>query len=128
MGLGFKGDTGNHHSISENLDTLKNDYGFHDGYFGNKSSSNPQRDRRNIVSDNPIETAKDFYDKIANGGIEKELDNGKGFMASMSDGTIITWRPISSSKDKSPAVDINIIFSKDHGGIKQQKIHFVKGK
>lgn len=128
MGLGFKGDTGHHHSISENLDTLKNDYGFHDGYFGNQSSSNPQSDRRNIISDDPMKTAKDFYDKIAHGGVEKELDNGKGFMASMSDGTIITWRPVSSSKDKSPAVDINIIFSKDHGGIKQQKIHFVKGK
>ena len=34
MGLGFKGDTGHHHSISENIESIKIKYGFSKGYFG----------------------------------------------------------------------------------------------
>ncbi len=128
MGLGFKGDTGHHHSISENIESIKIKYGFSKGYFGEQSGTNGKIDRRNIVSSDPQKTAKEFYDEIANGGIEHKLDNGKGYVTSMSDGTIITWRPVSSSNDKSPAVDINIIYSNDHGGVNQQKIHFVKRK
>lgn len=128
MGLGFKGDAGHYHSIRENLDTVKNAYGFNNGYFGEPSSSNVKNNRRNIVSNDPQSTAKEFYDKIAYGGKENKLENGKGYMTSLKDGTIITWRPLSSSSDGSPAVDINIIYSTDHCGIKQQKIHFVKGK
>ncbi len=44
----------------------------------------------------------------------------------MSDGTIITYRRYTRS-DNLPAVDINIRKSTDSGGIKSQKIHFVKG-
>ncbi|MCF0106641.1 MAG: hypothetical protein HUJ53_07765 [Holdemanella sp.] len=46
---------------------------------------------------------------------------------SESDGTIITYREVSSS-DGSPAVDINIKKSTDSSGVKSQKIHFVKKK
>lgn len=123
MGLGFKGDTGHHHSISENLDTLKNDYGFHNGYFGEKGKSTHDS-TRNIKSDDPLHESKKFYDKIAHGGIEDELPNGKGHMTKMSDGSVITYREYKSS-DGSPVVDINVKSSKDNGGIKQQKIHFV---
>lgn len=45
----------------------------------------------------------------------------------MVDGTIITFRPISSS-DGSPAVDINIKGSDNHGKLKAQKIHFTEVK
>ena len=45
----------------------------------------------------------------------------------LSDGSVITWRNISHS-DGSPAVDINVERSSDSDGIKQQKIHFVKGR
>ena len=125
MGLGFKGDTGHHHSISENIDSLKNDYGFNNGYFGCPSNTNKNRNKRNISSDDPQQTATDFYNKIACGGIESKLPNGKGHMTEMSDGTIITYREYKSS-DGSPVVDINVLYSNDSGGIKQQKIHFVK--
>ena len=43
----------------------------------------------------------------------------------MSDGTVITMRKVSTS-DGTPAVDINIEHSRGSGGIKSQKIHFVK--
>ncbi|MBO4604233.1 MAG: hypothetical protein J5657_02895, partial [Clostridiales bacterium] len=82
-----------------------------------------------IKSDNPSVTAKDFYDRIAHGGIENEIidrnGNIKGAKTKMADGTIVTWREISNS-DGSPAVDINIKKSTDSGGLKFQKIHFVK--
>lgn len=45
----------------------------------------------------------------------------------MSDGTIITYREVSSS-DASPAVDINIKKSTNPSGVKSQKIHFIKKK
>jgi hypothetical protein len=43
----------------------------------------------------------------------------------MADGTIITWRKISSS-DGSPVIEINISGSTHSGGLKKQKIHFVE--
>lgn len=39
--------------------------------------------------------------------------------------TIVSYRKVSSS-DITPAVDINIKKSKESGGVKQQKINFVK--
>lgn len=124
MGLGFKGDTGHHHSISENIVSLKSDYEFHNGYFGDKGISSYDS-TRNIKTDRPLQESKNFYDKIAYGGIESELPNGKGYMTEMSDGSIITYREYESS-DGSPVVDINIKYSNDSSTIKQQKIHFVK--
>lgn len=58
-------------------------------------------------------------------GIEMDLDNGKGKITYMADGSIITFRPITKS-DNYPAVNINISRSTDYGGIKTQKIHFGK--
>lgn len=124
MGHGYKGDTGHHHSIMENLSSLKSEYKYHNGYFGN-----PDRGRdfvRNIKSDDPVKTAQDFYDKAAHGGVEKQMNNGKGVYTKMKDGSILSYREVSSS-DGSPAVEINIKQSSDHGDIKYQKIHFVKG-
>jgi hypothetical protein len=124
MGRGYKGDTGHHHSIVENLSSLVAEYDYNNGYFGTKGEG---RDFvRNIYSDDPVKTALSFYEKAAYGGIEREMDNGKGVYAKMSDGTIISYREVSSS-DGSPAVEINIKKSDAHGGIKYQKIHFVKG-
>lgn len=36
MGHGYKGDTGHHHSIRENLPSLTSSYDYHNGYFGEK--------------------------------------------------------------------------------------------
>ena len=124
MGHGYKGDTGHHHSITENLSLLKSDYKYQNGYFGD-----PGQGRsfvRNIKSSNPAKSAKDFYDKVAHGGIEKQMSNGKGVYTKMKDGSILSYRAVSTS-DGSPAVEINIKQSNDHGEIKYQKIHFVKG-
>ena len=68
MGHGYKGDTGHHHSITENLPSLISSYSYHNGYFGKKGQG---RDFvRNISSANPVKTAQDFYDKAAHGGPE----------------------------------------------------------
>lgn len=128
MGLGYKGDTGHHHSVSENLPDLKKDYPLRNGYFGSKADSKDDR-VRHILSPDPVTTAKDFYDRISNGGIESDIvdknGNIKGATTKMADGTVVTWREVSSS-DGTPAVDINIKKSTDSGGLKAQKIHFVK--
>lgn len=124
MGHGYKGDTGHHHSITENLPSLTSNYGYHNGYFGVKGQGTNYV--RNIASDNPVETARDFYDKASHGGIERPLDNGRGLYTKMKDGTILSFREVSAS-DGTPAVEINIKKSSDHGDVKYQKIHFVKG-
>ena len=80
---------------------------------------------RNIKSDDPVKTAQDFYDKAAHGGIKKEMNNVKGVYTKIKDGSILSYREVSSS-DGSPAVEINIKQSTDHGDIKYQIIHFVK--
>ena len=124
MGHGYKGDTGHHHSLSENLPSLMKKYKYANGYFGEHGQG---RDFvRNIKCADPVSVAKDFYDTAAHGGKEQEMDNGKGYITKMKDGSILSFREVSSS-DGSPAVEINIKHSSDHGGIKYQKIHFVKG-
>jgi len=125
MGHGYKGDTGHHYSITENLSSLTSSYDYHNGYFGEKGQG---RDFvRNISSADPVKTVQEFYDKAAHGGIERPMTNGKGHYTKMKDGLILSYREVSSS-DGTPAVEINIKKSTDHGGIKYQKIHFVKGR
>lgn len=71
-------------------------------------------------------SAKDFYNKLASGGLEKRV-NGNMKITRMSDGTVITMRRVSYS-DGTPVVDINIKPSSHTGGVKGQKIHFVLEK
>ena len=125
MGV-YKGGTKYYHNISENISTTSKFYDYSDGYFGKKSK---KRDNyaRIIESSNPLKTSRDFYNKIAYGGEETPLSNGKGTRTSTEDGTIITYRSTSSS-DGSPAIDINIEKSTNTGGLKKQKIHFVEVK
>lgn len=123
MGHGFIGDTGHHHTIAENIDNLKKSYSYANGYFGEKGQG--RHFTRNIYSNNPLETAKDFYAKAACGGIAHQMSNHKGEIAKMKDGTIISFRSVTSSVG-SPAVEINISSSTDTGGLKRQKIHFAK--
>ena len=123
MGHGYKGNTGHYHSISENLDILKSNYLYNNGYFGEKGQG--RSFVRNMAAPDPIKTAKDFYDKAAYGGIERIMENGKGSYTKMSDGTILSFRQISSS-DGSPAVEINIKNSSNHNELKYQKIHFIR--
>lgn len=118
----FNGGTTTHHSISDNVKGLKEKYKYSNGYFGEKGQG---RDfTRNIASKNPVKTAKEFYDAAAKGGIEKV--HAKGKVTRLSDGTIISYRKISTS-DGTSVVEINIRQSTANGGVKYQKIHFVKG-
>ncbi len=119
----YKGGTIKHHSISDNINSLKSNYKYSNGYFGDKGQG---RDfTRNISSTDPIKTAVDFYDKASFGGIE--TTHSKGKYTKLSDGTIMSYREISSS-DGSPVVEINIRQSANNAGVKYQKIHFVKGR
>ena len=123
MGTGYKGNADYHHSISENVGTLKENYKFSNGYFGDPGQG--RTFTRNVASDDPAAAAKDFFDKAAYGGIVSQMKNGKGETVKMKDGTIISYREVSKS-DGTPAVEINISNSNDPAGIKKQKIHFVK--
>ncbi|MBR2801374.1 MAG: hypothetical protein IKE21_02115 [Erysipelotrichaceae bacterium] len=123
MGLTFKGGAKRHFAITENIPEVASSYPYKEGYFGEPGTSSKVRV---ILSNDPAATGKDFYDKIAHGGIEQAMPNGKGFVTKMSDGTIISFRPTTKS-DNNPGVDINIEKSADHGSLKQQKIHFEKG-
>lgn len=131
MGTGYKGNSLTFRSIRENVSRTKMLFSFSDGLFGDKGKS---RDSfiRNITADDPAAAAKEFYDLIAYGGIEsvlldKKTGYTKGMITKMADGSVIAWREISVS-DGSPAVDINIERSSDKNVVRQQKIHFVKGK
>lgn len=128
MGV-YKGGADHYHSISENISSVASDYNLHDGLFGDRGKGS-SRKIRNISSDNPAVTAKDFYDKIAYGGIEQQLfkkdGSPNGWTTRMADGSIINWRPVSSSSDQSPAIDIFVETKATNGAITTQKIHFVK--
>lgn len=124
MGTGYKSEIRHFNSIGDNLGKIANKYQYFNGYFGSKGDSSI-KETRHIESDDPIITSKDFYSRLAYGGIEEPLSNGKGAITKMKDGSVITYRRISSS-DGTPAVDINIRKSSDSSGVKQQKIHFVK--
>ena len=125
MGTGYKGNSISYRRISENLSMLKSEYNYDKGYFFEQGKGRDYT--RNSYSADPLKMAIDFYDKISYGGLEQDLKNGKGQYTKMADGTIITFRKTSSS-DGSPAIDINISYSNDTGGIKKQKIHFGKEK
>lgn len=99
-------------------------YQYENGRFGVSSPSTGNK-TRNIASPDPVGTAKDFYDRIALGGIEQSFNGGKLKVTRMADGTHVSWRLISHS-DGTPVVEINIDHSTHTGGIKDQKIHFVE--
>lgn len=125
MGTEYKGGTKTYHSVGQNIMIASSSFPYKNGYFGSSSPSTGSK-TRNIKSDNPQATAKTFYNKIALGGIEKSYNNGKVHVTKMADGTQITFRETSNS-DGTPVCDINIKHSSHTGGIKQQKIHFIKG-
>lgn len=66
-----------------------------------------------------------FFELAGNGGVFKTLDNGRGIVSKLEDGTVISFRKISTS-DGTPVVEINIRQSKSILQIKGQKIHFVE--
>lgn len=123
MGTGYKGGAIDYHSFSDNVPTLKEKHSFSNGYFGEKGQG--RNFTRNIASEDPVSAAKDFFDTAAYGGVVSKMNNGKGETVKMKDGTIISYREVSSS-DGSPAVDINVLKSTADLDVKYQKIHFIK--
>ncbi len=133
MGVQYKTETTMFHSIEDNLDKLKLKYPVNsEGYFGNPGHGRSHT--RNIESENPLETAKDFFNNIAEGGkkeilYDRKTGKEKGIVVQMRDGTFISFREISTS-DGSPVVEINIDSSNSERAKKEiqtQKIHFIKG-
>ena len=127
MGTCFKGHSKYYRSIGQNILLASSKYHYENGRFGISSPSTGNK-TRNIISVDPLSTAKDFYDKIAYGGKETIYKDGKIRITQMADGSVITMRPISSSPDGSPVVEINISNSSHTGGLKEQKIHFIGEK
>ena len=124
MGTTYKGNAAYYRSVGQNILPTASKYPYRNGRFGENSPSTGNK-TRNIASADPLGTAKDFYDRIAYGGKETIYDGGDRRITQMADGTIISWRKISSS-DGSPVVEINISRSSHTGGLKKQKIHFVE--
>lgn len=127
MGTFYKGGTKTYRSFMENLELISIVYPINtSGYFGEIGKSNSVAIRQ-IFSDDPVKEAQSFYEKLSFGGIEENLPNGKGKKTTLRDGTIIVYREKTSTPD-SPAVEINVRYSKEHGKIKSQKIHFERKK
>ena len=93
------------------------------GYFGKAGNSTSVRE---IKSSDAYATAQDFADRISKGSVStKNITHG--WVATLADGTRITYRVVTSSEG-SPAVDINIEKGSYKGKVKTQKIHFVTVK
>ncbi len=93
------------------------------GYFGKAGNSTSVRE---IQSSDVYATAQDFADRISKGSVfTKNITHG--WVATLADGTRITYRVVTSSEG-SPAVDINIEKGIYKGKVKTQKIHFVTDK
>lgn len=119
MGTYYKGATPTYHTISDNVATTSKKYDYNNGYFGEQGKSSMKKNRQ-IKCVNPTKESTKFYDSIANGGIEEPLSNGRGLITKLRDGTIITYRKITSTAG-SPAVEINIKNSTGSNGVKSQK-------
>ena len=125
MGTSYKGYSPVYRAVGDNIKRVATVFDYKNGFFGN-NSSHGRKSTRNIIANDVIAVAKDFYEKITYGGLERKInDNMK--ITRMADGTIITIRKVSHS-DGTPAIDINITKSVDAGGLKTQKIHCVKEK
>ena len=111
-------------SLSQNIALTTSSYKLTDGYFGSKGSS---RGVREIHARNHEAVAKDFFNKIARGGVLDLKTISGGVLSRMKDGTIISYRKITSSSN-SPAVEIRFRKMKSKHGINDQKIHFVQVK
>ena len=89
------------------------------GFFGKRSTGEKVW---TIESDNPMETAMDFYSRISDGGVTDYLGNHHGIETKLRDGSKTYFRPYPKSEG-SPAVEIKL----PHEDFKR-KIHFIKRK
>lgn len=110
-------------TISENLSRFSRFPLSEHGYFGvnTKKSS-----IRILSSEDPKNTAQNFFEELTHGMPTKPLANGKGVFARSSDGYRIVYRPKSSSSDASPAIEIWAPVKNITGLATYQKIHFTQ--
>lgn len=111
-----------YHSLEDNANEIKSFYTLSNGFFGVKGRS---RRVREIHSKEHEKTAKDFFNRIAKGGILDLKTIPGGVISRLKDGTIVSYRKITSSPN-SPAVEIRFRSVDSKYGIKDQKIHFVQ--
>lgn len=126
MGMTYKGGSPEFRSLGDNVEKMKNDpqYHFKDGCFGPLHHNS--QNAHDLFFDDPIAAAREFYDKIAYGGIENVIGEDN-WTTKMKDGTYINFR-IKTSSEGSPAVQINIKNSSDNAGVRFHKVHFSKPK
>lgn len=122
MGIRFVGRKQVFRSLEQNLGSVFQVYPIKDGFFGEKGLS---KGVRVIYSMDPEKSAKDFFNRIGKGGILDLKTLAGGVLSRMKDGTIISYRKITSTVG-SPAVEIRFENKKPKFGIEDQKIHFVK--
>lgn len=111
-------------SLDQNLSATITVYPTENGYFGIKGSSWGIRE---IHSRNHEATAKDFFNRIAKGGILDLKTIKGGIVSRLKDGSVVSYRKITSSNN-SPAVEIRFRKLSSRYGINDQKIHFVQDK
>ncbi|CCI84935.1 hypothetical protein FC52_GL001006 [Lactobacillus pasteurii DSM 23907 = CRBIP 24.76] len=108
-------------SIQENIRQLTKDYPLSPGgEFGKAGKSSGVRV---IEANDQFKTAQDFWLKLSKGGEELYLPNKKGKKVIFPDGSISTYRIITSTKN-SPAIEIYVYHN--NSKIKMKKIHFVR--
>ena len=110
-------------SIDENASKLVGK--FAPNKYGN--FGRPGKNSRIIECDDPVSESASFYEQIGKGGEISELPRGNGTSTRLDDGSIITYRVITSTVD-SPAVQINVRKVESNVKINGQKIHFVKDR
>ena len=126
MGTGNMGKLALLTGIMKNSRSLKSKFGFQNGYFG-KRGKGRKSSTRNIPSQNPLQTAKDFFDTLVQDAVREVLKkDGEpyGYRVDLPDGSISIFRPASHSADKSPAISIDTKGCRIEVDIRVQKIHF----
>ena len=110
-------------NIDENASKLVGKFAPNEyGNFGK-----PGKNTRIIESDDPVSDSALFYEQIGKGGEISKLPRENGTSTRLDDGTIITYRVITSTTD-SPAVQINVRKVEANVKINDQKIHFIKDR
>lgn len=121
MGTGSGGLRGGH-TLGDNIAELKSKFPTtSSGFFGKPGQG--RKHARNIESNSPARTAAEFASIASRIPVSSIPIQGKGIIYRMRDGSTITHRFVSSSKNRSPVVELKV---KNASGIKSQKIHFVK--
>ena len=107
-------------SLDENIAFVITRYQLTVGYFGIKGSSFGVRE---IHARNHEKVAKDFFNRIAKGGILDLHILKRGVISRLKDATVILYRKITSSNN-SPAVEIRFRKLGSKYGVKDQKNTF----